>query len=343
MKELSIEQKAKAYEEALERASKLRVQNPFDTVSQMMEHVFPELKESEDEKIKRFLICGMHAIKEQKKKTFATIPIDDVIAWLKKQGEKQGKSALEAIKGEKVDNTNKVEPKSEIIKDTWYICTCTTCSEDSRIWFKKGIAYLGNDILKCDLGVDPNDYQDYFRIWTIHDARNGDILAWDDSQCIALFKNIEDKLSFNGHGCVGHCTGVFEAGWSYHDIEGAHPATKEQHDILFAKMKEAGYKWDAEKKELKKIEQKPAWSEEDEVRLGEAICVNEANGTLVRSEDAVKNISNWLKSLKQRIGWKPSEEQVRALRDMLLTGDMSGGRIQILIELCNDLDKLKGG
>ena len=29
-------------------------------------------------------------------------------------------------------------------------------------------------------------------------------------------------------------------------------------------MKEAGYIWDAERKELKKVEQKPAWSEEDE-------------------------------------------------------------------------------
>ena len=38
-----------------------------------------------------------------------------------------------------------------------------------------------------------------------------------------------------------------------------YPATKEQRDTLFAKMKEAGYIWDAEKKELKKIEQKSAW------------------------------------------------------------------------------------
>ena len=33
-----------------------------------------------------------------------------------------------------------------------------------------------------------------------------------------------------------------------------HPATKEQRELLFAKMKEAGYEWNAEKKEVKKIE-----------------------------------------------------------------------------------------
>ena len=46
---MTVEEKAKAYDEALERTSKLRVQKPFDTVSQMMEHVFPKLKESEVE------------------------------------------------------------------------------------------------------------------------------------------------------------------------------------------------------------------------------------------------------------------------------------------------------
>ena len=36
------------------------------------------------------------------------------------------------------------------------------------------------------------------------------------------------------------------------------PATKEQRDLLFQKMEESGYQWDAEKYELKKIVQKPA-------------------------------------------------------------------------------------
>ena len=32
-----------------------------------------------------------------------------------------------------------------------------------------------------------------------------------------------------------------------------HPATKEQRNLLFQKMKDAGYEWDVEKKELKKL------------------------------------------------------------------------------------------
>lgn len=44
------------------------------------------LQESEDEKIRKALICGMNALKaNRKKETFAAIPIDDCIAWLEKQ------------------------------------------------------------------------------------------------------------------------------------------------------------------------------------------------------------------------------------------------------------------
>lgn len=87
-------------------------------------------------------------------------------------------------------------------------------------------------------------------LWTIADAQVGDVLTWDDSKCIALFKNIYDKESFNSYGFVGHCTNTFESRISYHDIKGAHPATKKQRDLLFAKMEEAGYEWDIENKKL---------------------------------------------------------------------------------------------
>ncbi len=33
-----------------------------------------------------------------------------------------------------------------------------------------------------------------------------------------------------------------------------HPATKEQRDFFFAKMREAGYEWDADKNEVRKIQ-----------------------------------------------------------------------------------------
>ena len=57
--------------------------------------------------------------------------------------------------------------------------------------------------------------------------------------------------------------------------EDVKPATKEQRDLLFQKMKEAGYEWDADKKELKKIEQKLV--EEKELLLKNDEIANKNN------------------------------------------------------------------
>ena len=85
-----------------------------------IEEIFPELKESEDERIRKALITyfqrfpypygGIESAGTNAK---------DALAWLEKQGNKpQGKSAFEAIKEEKVDNkncaTDKVEPKFKV-------------------------------------------------------------------------------------------------------------------------------------------------------------------------------------------------------------------------------------
>ena len=83
---MTQEEKAKAYDRALERASKLRVQNPFDTVSQMMEHVSPELKEeNEDEKIRK----GILELVRQSSEVLSKQNLNNMIAWLEKQGEQK--------------------------------------------------------------------------------------------------------------------------------------------------------------------------------------------------------------------------------------------------------------
>lgn len=89
---------------------------------------------------------------------------------------------------------------------------------------------------------------------------------------------------------------------------------------------------------------KHEWSEEDEKFLKQAI--EEMNYAL-NDKDLFYNgtspIVDWLKSIRNRITWKPTKEQMRALHDINLTGDISyAGQGQTLIELYNDLKKLKG-
>lgn len=84
MKELSIEEKAKAYDEAIERAKNF-IENGDEREKTIAESIFAGLlEESEDERIRKDLIenlsnCGWT--------TMANHPIKDIIAWLEKQGE----------------------------------------------------------------------------------------------------------------------------------------------------------------------------------------------------------------------------------------------------------------
>jgi hypothetical protein len=92
-------------------------------------------------------------------------------------------------------------------------------------------------------------------LWTIQDAKDGDILVCGDNpEIIMLFKSLR-----NIHWAFTHFHMYNDGDYRVNDWcdcgENVHPATKEQRDLLFNKMKEAGYEWNAKKKELKKIEQ----------------------------------------------------------------------------------------
>ena len=78
----TIEEKARAYDEALEKAKKLYEKG---TITESIGYIFPELKESEDEKIRKELIEHIKANKWADYVLFQKFSPDDVIAWLEKQ------------------------------------------------------------------------------------------------------------------------------------------------------------------------------------------------------------------------------------------------------------------
>lgn len=107
------------------------------------------------------------------------------------------------------------------------------------------------------VGGDIESVDKEYRIWTIQDAKDGDVLDFDCG--VGIFKNLSAD-EYNAHCyCYYDTNSQLEINdCSLYDTYNAEPATKEQRDTLFAKIKEAGYEWNAEKKELKKIERKPA-------------------------------------------------------------------------------------
>lgn len=177
-------------------------------------------------------------------------------------------------------------------------------------------------------------------LWTIQDARNGDVLFTSStaSHETFIFKNIDEKGNAKCYFAYDSEDGFREG--KYHFIgrvTKCKPSTKEQHDILFQKMKEAGYEWDAEKKELIKIEQKPAWSEEDEKQARQIERIVHNDGCTQKLQ---KQIADWFKSLKERCTWKPNEEQMNTLEYYMHTLICNEHK-EVLFGLYADLKKLR--
>ena len=144
----------------------------------------------------------------------------------------------------------KVEPKFKV--GQWYQCT--------KYFFGKGVTFDKNtayycakegclqDEYGCHIAI-VKDLYDNFKLWTIQDAKDGDALAEDS--CIFII----EKMNPNGTAMVHCCLfddGEFDSTGSTlgFDVDSTKPATKEQRDMLFAKIKESGHEWDADKKEI---------------------------------------------------------------------------------------------
>ena len=86
MKELSIEEKAKRYDEAIKRIENIKTgkcEITFIFTEDLFEHIFPELKESEDERIKKSLLEYLHTLPNHYTHNGVCAP--EWIAWLEKK------------------------------------------------------------------------------------------------------------------------------------------------------------------------------------------------------------------------------------------------------------------
>lgn len=263
------------------------------------------------------------------------------VSFVKNQDEKNPqpslilKSALEAAKEEKVDNQNCVKPdknEPEFHEGEWVVYNHDICQIVKR--------EEGCNKLVTVFGIEKELVNERnlstAHLWTIQDAKDGDVLVIQKTsvtyESIFIFNKIENNLiiQYLHYFTTDAGEEVFET----RSINGflgfvgttVHPATKEQRDLLFQKMAEAGYEWNASKKELKKIEdepenykqqlmseitdlvedyisQKPTWSEEDEKILQWIITDIKR---LINDDKKANVIANkepdWLITLKERIG-----------------------------------------
>ena len=289
-----------------------------------------------------------------------------------KQGEQkpQGKTALEAIKEEKADNQNcvksvdKVEPKGYD-------------SIDPHFWkpidkqepkFHEGEWITNGDYIWIIVGVKPLDYvlqsqdgnivddtishvDEQFHSFTVADAKNGDVLVCNGNiknsngikyERICLFNNLDN--AFFTLTKTSNFVEEYNIDVNIDYPDNTVPATKEQKEILFMAMKDAGYEFDFEKKELKivdwskhikcnpnppSITKESAWSEEDSFRTETLIWVIKSGGSI--RPELRNEFVNWLQSLKDRVQPKQewSEEDEEILRTILSDG-IRGAELDML-------------
>lgn len=212
------------------------------------EHFFPELKESGDERIRKMLINFFSKGAENNSSTNG-ISDKDIVAWLEKRGEQILANSAKTCKEEQKP-ANKVEPKFH--EGEWII------SNDKKsiyqvIEVKRGIYVIRDNADNHEYHIGIEECEKSGRIWTIHYAKNGDVLA--SGQDIFIFKEIRGAWIYCY--CLGDNDGLFMANsydlmrYNYYDV--IHPATKEQRDILYKAMVDAGYEWSDKDRKLIKI------------------------------------------------------------------------------------------
>ncbi len=349
MKELSIKEKAKRYDEAIERAKEMIKDMPnIGGVAKVddIQYLFPELKESEDERIRKELIAFLKETIEYGGISPDIWTMNNAkkwIAWLEKQGEqKSAKNIVETWKDMRLEvyqqaSGNRHEPNYS--DDTTKMFSLNDIDEiiekmseqkpadkvEPKFHVNEWVVTDKNDVVQIkavnngyytiDNGMDFNmPYVDrYWHKWTIQDAKDGDVIYLpngNNEYYFFIFKGIENATVMSFAHFYQYNDGTSEVKGKIDNLSSVnddyHPATKEQSELLFQKMKEAGYKWDAEKKELKKIEHSPAWSEDDE-NINHSIID-------ILTRQGFQTQVNWLKSLRPHIN-VTDEELAQAKKD----------------------------
>lgn len=231
---------------------------------------------TEDEKIRKALISVLKSDFE-KDTTIYDISVGDIITWLEKQNKE---NPLKNTLGNVFDDLRagldpsptqneqksvaEVEPKFNI--GAWIVSDLEDVNEDFRLCKIIDIKDGCYTIKSANGGEGYNFFEIWesdYHLWSIKDAKEGDVLIDkpnNGEEYPFIFKetkpsNIKTNVP-NPLTVLGYC-GIGGAGFTKGNIGCGdtanctyYPATKEQCDALFQKMKEEGYKWDVNNKRL---------------------------------------------------------------------------------------------
>ena len=204
-------------------------------VCEVLETVFPQLKEQTDERIRKAIIDFFEL--QDDNTTYFFIPKKDILDWLYRQGNNQ-------------DNIGEYH-EGDWLYDEVNKTFCVIKKERDNTY--RLVDINGEE---CDVPKYTLSYQ--YHKFTLNDVKDGDILV--NGSNIFIFKHVY------GNRLMGYChVSIYDR--KFYDDNGKNdcfcltdsiftPATNEQRKYLFTKIDEFGYKWDANKKQLIEINPK---------------------------------------------------------------------------------------
>lgn len=297
-KELTIEEKAKAYDRAIANAKEQAIDGYLDAVA--VNDIFPELKEGEGEQhrkwILEYLYDGLRKSDEQFKDHFKT-----AIAWLEKQGEMDMRS-YKATEDE----------KREFVGDGFIKCYADfqDFKEGETYWLE----YVGNDNynVRSDNLLGKTYYITPCQLYTVFKKQTWLEKKGEQKSVPTWMPTFLDELRSKKN--------YFD--WDEHkDIEGKILAIIRWMNPNYFNGKGG--------------EQKPAeWSEEDNKIIEEIIndieCARAIN--YHAPKEGYEFRKNWLKSLRFQNHWKPSDEMLEALYRVIPENTMVISEDEMLLD-----------
>lgn len=340
---MTEQEKALAYDRAIERAKKLK-EDPKSVFYEyspkegdtICDYIFPELKESEDEKIRKYLMERIISLYGENSSTPEGIKVKDIIDWLEKQNPQKLDNVVKPIfnVGDTVRHKTieGFECTIESIDDlTYYGDTTNFDIKDQNKW--KLIESIDSIAYSKDTVWNESDRLHLGSILSILKAErnNAEVEQYRDSvnsdiDWLKSLKNCVSSSQLNTED-FERINRISDFIWKNR---------KGDTDEIY--QQEQDVKWLKSLKDCIQLHPKQGWSEEDE-RLIKTSIGFLADFVTKGYENAVECIV-WLKSLKNRCTWKPNENQLHAFEQVYDWYNNNFAPSETLTSLYNDLKKL---
>ena len=354
MKELSIEEKAKAYDSNYKGYTELvnRLENVKDAIKKqnygiamdILYKPYPEyqiitstkFKESEDERIRKAIIHYLKDYSDGKGLLHTNgVTRNDAIAWLEKQGN--------LMKALQISNAR----IGELIEKNYYLKEQLEKQGENNMGISEATKQeLEENLNKALEKETPESCNDFLEKQGEQNLANSAKTCKDEQNPIVEMKTPEESLGIDSetyNKIVDEC--IYGEQKPADKIESRQEELTEFEKAVKQVMEETiecgdihNLKADADM--LLRLVQKPAWSEEEEKMIQDIIndiaIAQEQVYCKSRCEDEI----DWLNSLKERYTWRPSDEQLKAIK-WIIDGDNPENWSITLENLYQQLKKLR--